>query len=87
MYEGEVTASGNDLTLAFGSFPASSLNINDEVDIYYGANAPTTRLVTGFIANNFLQYALGDADSGTGSTRDRGTNTFGPRLVQIGLRL
>lgn len=46
MYEGEVTASGNTLSLAFGSYPTGSLQVGDEVDIYYGVNAPTTRTVT-----------------------------------------
>ncbi len=42
--------------------------------------------VTTFTANNFLQFAPGGADSGTGSAQDRFTNTPGPRIVQIGLR-
>lgn len=46
MYEGEVQISGNDLTLAFGSFPPNSINVGDEVDFYFGPDAPATRTVT-----------------------------------------
>lgn len=46
MYEGEVQVSGNDLTLAFGAFPPNSVNVGDEVDFYFGPDAPDTRTVT-----------------------------------------
>ena len=39
-----------------------------------------------FTANNFLQFIPANADSGSG-TASGSTNTPGPRLVQIGLRL
>jgi len=42
--------------------------------------------VTSFTANNFLQFIPANADSGSG-TATGATNTPGPRLVQIGLRL
>jgi hypothetical protein len=42
--------------------------------------------VTTFTANNFLQFIPASADSGSG-TASGSTNTPGPRLVQIGLRL
>jgi len=42
--------------------------------------------VTTFTANNFLQYIPANADSGSG-TATGATNTPGPRLIQIGLRL
>ncbi len=42
--------------------------------------------VTTFTANNFLQFTPGSADSGSG-TASGSTNTPGPRIIQIGLRL
>jgi len=42
--------------------------------------------VTGFTANNFLQFIPANADSGSG-TSNSATNTPGPRLIQLGLRL
>jgi hypothetical protein len=42
--------------------------------------------VTTFTANNFLQFTPGNADSGSG-TASGATNTPGPRLIQIGLRI
>jgi hypothetical protein len=42
--------------------------------------------VTSFTANNFLQFIPANADSGSG-TASGATNTPGPRLIQIGLRL
>jgi len=42
--------------------------------------------VTTYTANNFLQLIPGSADSGSG-TASGSTNTPGPRLIQIGLRL
>ena len=42
--------------------------------------------VTTFTANNFLQFIPANADSGSG-TATGATNTPGPRLIQIGLRL
>lgn len=46
MFDGEVVASGNDISLAYGSFPPNSVNVGDEVDFYFGPDAPTTRTVT-----------------------------------------
>jgi hypothetical protein len=46
--------------------------------------------VTTFTANNFLQFtpgSSGDNYSGSPGTNTAGTNTPGPRLIQIGLRL
>ena len=42
--------------------------------------------VTTFTANNFLQFVPANADSGSG-TATGATNTPGPRLIQLGLRL
>ncbi len=42
--------------------------------------------VTTFTANNFLQFIPASADSGSG-TASGSTNTPGPRLIQIGLRV
>jgi hypothetical protein len=42
--------------------------------------------VATFTANNFLQFIPANADSGSG-TASGSTNTPGPRLIQIGLRL
>mgnify|MGYP000385510734 CR=1 FL=1 len=47
MFDGEVTSTiTNNLGVAFGTFPPNSVNVGDEVDFYYGANAVTTRVVT-----------------------------------------
>jgi hypothetical protein len=42
--------------------------------------------VTTYTANNFLQFTPASADSGSG-TASGSTNTPGPRLIQVGLRL
>jgi hypothetical protein len=42
--------------------------------------------VATYTANNFLQFTPQNADSGSG-TASGTTNTPGPRLVQIGLRI
>ncbi len=42
--------------------------------------------VTSFTANNFLQFTPSNSDTGSG-TSTSATNTPGPRLIQIGLRL
>jgi hypothetical protein len=42
--------------------------------------------VTTFTANNFLQFTPGNSDTGSG-TGTSATNTPGPRIIQIGLRV
>lgn len=44
-FEGVVNTSGNDLSMPFGNFP-TLFSIGDEVDIYFGPNATTTRTIT-----------------------------------------
>lgn len=45
MFDGEALASGNSFTMAFGTFPPNNLNPGDEVDIYFGPDATSTRTV------------------------------------------
>jgi hypothetical protein len=46
MFDGQVTVSGNNLAPTYGAFPAGSVNVGDEVDLYFGINPPQTRTVT-----------------------------------------
>lgn len=47
LYKGEVVSTAlNVISLAFGEFPTSSIQIGYEVDFYYGVNAVTTRTIT-----------------------------------------
>lgn len=49
MYDGQVVSLGNTFTLAFGAFPPGSVNVSDQVDIYFGPDASSTRNVTSVI--------------------------------------
>ncbi len=72
----------------FKSFPVGRIRAELRIEAANVFNHPNWGApITTFTANNFLQFTAAQADSGTGSTQDRGTNAPGPRLVQIGLRL
>lgn len=73
MFDGEVQVAGNNLTLAFGSFPANSVNVGDEVDFYFGTGAPTTRTVTAVTPSvaNPQTITVGGASLGAGTSRIR----------------
>lgn len=81
MYEGEVQVSGNDLTLAYGVFPAANIAVGDEVDFYYGDNAGETRTVT---ASSASTITVDGAVLTTGTSRCRfGSSARRVRIVPI----
>ena len=74
-----------DLSL-FKSFPIGRVRPELRIEAANVFNHPNWGApVTTFTANNFLQFSR-PADSGTGSASGA-TNTPGPRLIQIGLRV
>lgn len=72
MYDGQVTISGNTISPTYGFFPANSVVVGYEVEIYYGVNAITTRTVTAVntSSGNIVSFTVGGAPL-TASTTDR----------------
>jgi hypothetical protein len=75
----------------FKSFQLGKVRPELRVDIANVFNHPNWGApVTSFTANNFLQFTpsnSGDNYSGSPGTNTGATNTPGPRMIQIGLRL
>jgi len=71
----------------FKSFQVGRVRPEIRIEVANVFNHPNwSNPVATYTANNFLQFTPGNADSGSG-TVSGATNTPGPRLVQIGLRI
>jgi len=75
-----------DLSL-FKAFQIGRVRPEIQIQVSNVFNHPNwSNPIATYTANNFLQFTPGQSDTGSGTTTSA-TNTPGPRLIQIGLRL